>query len=111
MSETAHSDADEPRLDLGPCCVCEQTGPQVCTILLLPFKAPVPGTGWGCMACERPFDGAYAVVCDRCLESTPRFIVHGDAASGGRVPLPDVPEPFDRDPARHPGEVFPESTL
>ena len=104
--QEATAEHDQPAL--GPCCVCEQTGPQVINILMLPFKAPVPGTGWGCIVCGLPFDGAYAVVCDRCLEFPPRFIVHGYAARGGRVPVPEVREPFDHDPARHPGEDFPE---
>lgn len=52
--------------DLGPCCRCGGEGTPARTIIMLPYKAPVPGTGWGCAQCGRPQHGALAVVCDVC---------------------------------------------
>ncbi len=28
----------------------------------------MPGTGWGCLVCDLPLDGAIAVACDACCE-------------------------------------------
>lgn len=36
-------------IDLGPCCGCGKLGPTVRTIVALALRAPVPGTGWGCV--------------------------------------------------------------
>jgi len=33
---------------------------------MLPYRAPVRGTGWGCLVCKIPNDGAIAVVCETC---------------------------------------------
>ncbi len=61
-----HHDEDEPP-DLGPCCACGKSGPDVRNIMMLHVRAPVPGTGWGCFACKLPLNGAVAVLCDICL--------------------------------------------
>ncbi len=57
----------EDDIDLGPCCACGG-GENVRNMMMLSLKAPVPGTGWGCVVCHLPSDGAMAVVCDKCLE-------------------------------------------
>lgn len=66
-------------VDAGPCCACNATGATVRNFLMLEVKAPVPGTGWGCLICSLPADGAIAVVCDSCLEAErePVSIVYG----------------------------------
>jgi hypothetical protein len=63
-------DYDElPPEDYDPCCACLEQKPTTRNLLMLPHRASVPGTGWGCIICNLPPDGALAVVCDDCLES------------------------------------------
>ena len=89
--------------DLGPCCACQKTGASVRNIVSLPFIASQPGTGWGCVACELPADGALAVVCDHCLETHAplRFATDGFAVDKGRVPIETLTEPYKHDLSRH----------
>lgn len=96
-------------IDLGTCCACGKTGPSVRNIVALPYKAPQPGTGWGCSVCELPLDGAFAVVCDHCMQvRTPlQFVVDGLVADKGRAPIDQVSEPFKHDNLRHAGEIKP----
>ena len=47
--------------------VAGRTG-TVRNIVMMTRRAPVPGTGWGCMQCGLPLDGAIFVACDRCVE-------------------------------------------
>ncbi len=56
---------------------------------MLPFHAAIPGTGWGCLLCELPANGAVAVICHDCLRNlTPiRFAIDGHAEDKMRVPL------------------------
>jgi len=61
----------------------------------------VPGSGWGCVVCGLPADGAIAVLCDGCLDHTPRFAVHGYADGGGRILIDELREAFDHDLSRH----------
>jgi hypothetical protein len=94
--------------DLGPCCCCGLEGDDVRNIVMLARRAPVPGTGWGCVACGLPPDGASYVACDRCLEDErePREVIAGFAISKGRTPIDSLPAgAFDHDMTRHPGEV------
>lgn len=75
----------------GPCCICGVDG-RSGNIVLLDFKGTVPGTGWGCVACNTPMDGAAAVLCDSCLElyqgGAPIVdICDGFAGNGRRVKL------------------------
>lgn len=95
--------------DLGPCCACGKTGHSVRNIVALPFKAPQPGTGWGCTTCALPLDGAFAVVCDHCLHvHTPlQFAVDGLVADKGRTPIEQLCEPFRHDKHAHAGEIKP----
>ena len=57
---------------LGTCCACGRATLTVRNVYALPFKAPVPGTGWGCVECGLPMDGAQAVVCDECHDAGKR---------------------------------------
>src|SRR5260370_14632278 len=92
--------------DLGPCCVCE-TRVGVTNIMMLDRRAPVPGTGWGCVVCGLPADGAVAVLCDGCLElveagAMPIFVCSGYAKDGVRVPVTELSGvPFVHNEAAH----------
>jgi hypothetical protein len=82
---------DPDREDVGACCACERTAPDVYVrnIVMLPQLAPEPGTGWGCAVCGLPPDGAITVVCDDCLEAERpyRWAVSGYPKEGRRVPI------------------------
>lgn len=85
--------------DLGPCCICEKEGPDVRNIVMMPFKAPIPGRGWGCFICGLPPDGASIVLCDECLESYDdygrdklKYICTGYPAKDGRTPYEGFPQ-------------------
>jgi hypothetical protein len=94
---------DEP--DLGPCCCCESVGPTVRNLITLHQRAPSPHTGWGCLVCGLPADGALAVVCDKCIHSDfkLRFAIRGYPRYGLRIPIEDLdPERFDHDASKHP---------
>ena len=99
--------SDEDTIDLGPCCACRQRGPTVRNIVMLTFRAPLPGRGWGCFQCGLPSDGAIAVLCDRCLESSAPILdaCAGYPASGGRVPRESLDIPFDHDMRFHEDEL------
>ncbi len=97
---------DDDKPDLGPCCICE-TRVGVTNVLMLGQRAPVPGTGWGCIVCGLPSDGAVAVLCDGCLDlfqagAPPLFVCSGFAPLGKRVPITELPfEKFEHDDQRH----------
>ena len=108
VQDARPSEADVP--DLGPCCSCRQSGPQVRNILALPFRAPVPGTGWGCVVCGLPCDGAVAVVCEACLDACtgprssghPQEVCYGYPGEGKRCAYAAcTQEPFDHDATLH----------
>lgn len=102
---TRHDD-DDPR-DFGPCCACGATGPTVRNLLMIERRAPVPGTGWGCVVCGLPADGAVAVLCDQCIDTrvSPRQACLGYPASLERMPIDELTEPFTHDAARHRDEL------
>lgn len=59
-------------MSLGDCCACRGTSSaenRVRNIVMHDFPAPVPGTGWGCIVCHLPMDGAVSVICDRCRDT------------------------------------------
>lgn len=94
--------------DLGSCCVCGKTGPTVRNVLMLKFKAPQPGKGWGCFVCGLKNDGAVAVVCDECLGDPDagskvdiKFACVGYPQDNQRISLDQLAEPFDHNMARH----------
>jgi hypothetical protein len=61
--ENCMSEDDE---NLGPCCCCGN--PEgVRNIIMLDYQAAVPGTGWGCVQCGLPMNGASYVACDECV--------------------------------------------
>jgi hypothetical protein len=95
-------------LGLGPCCICGGTR-RVRNILMLSKKAPVPGHGWGCLACGLPADGASVVVCDRCcrlhssdIVAACRYACRGYPATDGRVPIGELTGTHEHDMAKHP---------
>ena len=97
-------DACEPdQTPLGSCCACGKEGREVRNIIMLDLKAPVPGTGWGCVVCGLPSDGAVAVVCDSCLENHEpiRYACKGYAGQNVRVPVESLTEKFEHDCSRH----------
>lgn len=95
--------------NLGRCCCCEGTA-GVRTIIMLDRPAPEPGTGWGCVVCGLPLDGAIVVVCDACLEANRpyHFACHGYPGQGRRAPLSELPAGrFEHDMTRHAAEEVP----
>jgi hypothetical protein len=83
---------------LGPCCNCGTTE-NVRNIVMLARRAPTPGSGWGCVVCGLPSDGAVAVMCDDCLEQEPRAVCDGYPVAGKRVPIEQLAaEAFDHRP-------------
>lgn len=92
---------------VGPCCACGGRAP-VRNVLMLPFKAPIPGRGWGCVVCGLAMDGAIAVVCDPCAEEDREvlYACDGYATDDGRIPIGDLTEPHRHDEAKHPASDF-----
>ena len=92
---------------MGPCCSCEKEDETVRNLMMMEFRAPVPGTGWGCTVCNLPRDGAVAVICDECLEGKAQItqIIVGFPAEGTRQRFVDTDklEEFKHDLAYHPG--------
>jgi hypothetical protein len=93
-------------IDLGPCCACGKTGPDVRNIIALHKPAPEPGTGWGCVVCGLPANGAQAVLCDGCLESKAEIkeVAAGYLAEKGRMAITGI----DQTPFKHRMEYHPE---
>lgn len=96
-----------PDHDFGPCCACQTPGPTVRNIMMLHKRAPQPGTGWGCLVCGLPSDGAVAVVCDACLEERRplREACDGHAMKHGRISIGDLSGVFEHDLAKHGDEM------
>ena len=92
-------------LDLGLCCACEGDI-DVRNMIMLDKKGLVLGTGWGCVVCHLPYDGASAVLCDRCLDTRAeiRFAIYGYATDKQRVKIDDLTEPFAHDMKFHQDE-------
>ncbi len=104
MSEPAADDG----VTLGPCCVCAERPATV--LVMLDRKAPIPGHGWGCVACNLAMDGAQAVACESCAASpafpaTLRFACRGFPGSEGRVPVSDLTGAHAHDLAAHGSEI------
>jgi len=94
---------EEDRPDLGPCCCCGESGPDVRNIVMLHFKIPMSGRGWGCIVCGLPADGALYVCCDECFEkkANPKYACKGYPAKDGRLPIEELTEPFEHDEKLH----------
>lgn len=92
--------------NLRPCCSCGKDVP--CPNLVnMDRKAPVPGTGWGCLQCGLPADGAMAVVCERCFlrHKKPIAVVFGYITSRERRAIEELePGVFEHDLTKHPEE-------
>jgi hypothetical protein len=102
-----NDDDDDPHL--GPCCVCGRTD-GVVNIMMLPWRSPTPGKGWGCVVCGLPADGASAVLCDDCVDKPPRFVCTGYVSEPGRTPVDEVSsEPFEHDLNLHKDEIWSQS--
>jgi hypothetical protein len=73
--------------DFGSCCACGKHGPDVRNVICLNQLAPIPNTGWGCVVCGLPANGAVAVVCDHCLETKQKiqFACEGYVSEKGRI--------------------------
>ncbi|MYB02024.1 MAG: hypothetical protein F4118_00340 [Acidimicrobiaceae bacterium] len=74
--------------DYGTCCVCESEMDE-CILIQLDYKIESE-SGWGCLVCDLPMDGAMAVVCFDCfddddLEDKIKFLMNGRR---GRIPVP-----------------------
>lgn len=95
----------DPTEDLGPCCACFGTK-NVRNLMMLNLQAPVLGTGWGCVVCRLPNNGALAVICDECLDAHAeiRFVVCGYLLDKKRIKIEEVTEPFHHDQSYH-GDV------
>lgn len=95
---------------VGPCCRCgKKGGPDVRQIIALSFEAPQENTGWGCIVCDLPNNGAVAVVCDSCLDlclknsAEIKFVLDGWPAEGKRLPIDQLEKKhFDHDHKKHP---------
>lgn len=92
---------------MGTCCTCGKDGPDVRNVMMLHFRAPVPATGWGCVVCGLPPDGAVAVLCDGCLDRVSDgegkivFACAGYAGENRRVKVDTLTEKFDHDLSKH----------
>lgn len=107
--------------DFGTCCICTTEGCEanpVRTLIQLNWTAPVPGTGWGCVQCGVPCDGAIAVLCDSCaaglrdgnhtIEGDLYHVVSGEVTGKGRMPAKvwrRNREAFSHDYRKHPETV------
>lgn len=76
--------------DYGTCCVCESEMDE-CVLIQLDYKVESE-SGWGCLVCDLPMEGAMAVVCADCfdeydddLEDKIKFLMNGIR---GRIPVP-----------------------
>jgi len=97
-------DAEPHDYRLGACCACGVEDTTVRNLLCLHQLAPVPGTGWGCLQCGQPQDGALAVVCDACLMAdTPlQYAILGPVGEGRRIRIGELKGTFDHDPRGRP---------
>lgn len=97
---------DDDPIDLGVCCACRFAGPTVRNIVCLPLRAPERGKGWGCVVCGLPSDGAVAVLCDHCLETSAPIldVCCGYPKENMRTARASLIAAFDHDPSRHVGE-------
>jgi len=99
-------DEDEDFPDLGRCCGCGIEGKAVRNIMMLGYKAPEAGKGWGCLQCGLPPDGANMVLCDECFEAEKYSeIVVGYAGENKRMAYDEfmkTAEAFDHDMSKHP---------
>jgi hypothetical protein len=113
------NDDDEPEeIDaLAPraCCICGDIKMTSRNIAMLDFKRPhgASVSGWGCVVCNLPMEGALAVVCDDCQAADRtlddiRFILAGALDDPGRIPIEGLVRiPHAHDLTRHPEMMLP----
>ena len=93
--------------DFGACCSCGREGDDlnIKNVVMLEQKAPAPGSGWGCLVCNLPVDGAVAVICDDCLSlGRPiKFAVAGELKKKRRIPVEDLGAEHKHDMTKHGG--------
>ena len=93
--------------EYGCCCICESTQ-NVNNLIQLDYKVESE-SGWGCVRCGLPAEGAIAIVCDACidkhgksedLEDKIKLLMNGIK----RIPAPPVSDrvPHEHDLSRHP---------
>lgn len=88
--------------DLGSCCRCGKYGKSVRNILMIHQLAPTPGTGWGCVVCGLPTNGAVAVMCDACMYLEPLLVCVGYPYENVRRKIEFLADvPFDHDLSKH----------
>lgn len=92
-------------INFGACCFCGSEKLATCRLMCLDKKAPVPGTGWGCVLCRLPADGAFAVVCDECAckrKLLPTHAVSGWVGEKKRVSIVELKGEHKHNPRFHP---------
>lgn len=105
---TYPEDSAKAKANFGTCCVCEVESKDVNNFVMLPYKAPIPGTGWGCFVCDMDSDGAISVMCNECLiklnyfEVEIKFVIEGFPRDKKRKPLENYLKiPFMHNPKLH----------
>lgn len=89
--------------DIGLCLDCLRR--PATNVVMLRFRAPIPGSGWGCVQCHKPLDGAISVLCDACrLADRPITRICLGRPSEAQHTMIDAInlEPFDHDYSQHP---------
>lgn len=76
----------------GPCRTCQET--PATFLVLLGKEAPIPGTGWGCVECELPTDGAMTALCDGCMSKPLKYACLGIPGDGKRIAISELTQPF-----------------
>jgi len=94
---------EAPPITVGRCCACRRVDVECRNLVMLHVQAPVPGTGWGCVVCGLPNDGALALVCDGCLERNAPILdaIEGYASKGGRIARDTLTVPFEHKAIPH----------
>lgn len=90
----------------GSCCVCREREAiymsKVRFLLAIHRKAPVSGTGWGCIICGINGDGAIYVSCEICVSKRPVEICVGPILNHERMPYEDLePGHLNHDSEKH----------
>jgi hypothetical protein len=96
-------DSGVETFDFGPCCACGAENERVRNVIMLEQKTPAPGSGWGCFQCGLPAEGAFAVLCDECLDlGRPiRFAVAGEVKNKQRVAIEALGGEHKHDMTKH----------
>lgn len=93
---------------IGQCCVCGQRA-VMRGFMMLALRAPTPGTGWGCLQCGLPADGAIAALCRPCTrlatknEAQPvQFVCGAYPGEEARAPIEQCQTEFRHNMQLHP---------